>query len=216
MFSNARTYNEFGSAIYVAADMLEVWFRLAIWRLTGDPLMQQYPDEGIAAVSITRDLRPQLIKVHDKVSARTLACASAFECLACSLGTSLGALPYLLAHARTHPTTTTAHATTATTTHIHIHAHALSGALAFLHTLSQVGLRPRDAKPFGVALEDLDVGDDYFETIALPIDLGTVGERLMRGVYKKVGEYLWDLNRVWVNARAYVKHGHACERWRWH
>lgn len=67
VFSNARAYNEFGSAIYVAADMLEAWFRLAVWRLTGDPHMQSYPAEGIAAVSITRELRQQLVKVHEKV-----------------------------------------------------------------------------------------------------------------------------------------------------
>lgn len=67
VFSNARAYNEFGSAIYVAADMLEAWFRVAVWQLTGEPTLLQYGDDGVCGVTITKDLRLQLVKSHDKV-----------------------------------------------------------------------------------------------------------------------------------------------------
>lgn len=64
-----------------------------------------------------------------------------------------------------------------------------------------MGLRPKDAKPFRLAVENMGVEEDYFEAIARPIDLGTVHDRLARGVHKKFGEYLWDLSLVWMNAR---------------
>jgi hypothetical protein len=144
VFSNARAYNKFGSGVYVAADMLEAWFRVAVWQLTGDSTMLHYVSDGTNAITITRALREQLVKTHEKVN-RTAAPAGV--------------------HHLTHTT-----------------------VWLIIATYPQVCLKPRDSKPFQVAVEDLKVDDDYYADISRPIDLGTIGERLARGVYKKVGE----------------------------
>jgi len=67
VFSNAREFNEFGSGIYVAADMLEVRFRIALWHLTGDPSLLTYTTSGVAAITISRAVRDQLVEIHEKV-----------------------------------------------------------------------------------------------------------------------------------------------------
>jgi len=54
--------------------------------------------------------------------------------------------------------------------------------------LQQVALKPRDAKAFAVTVEDMDVADDYYLDVIRPLDLGTIGVRLERGVYRKIGE----------------------------
>lgn len=64
-------------------------------------------------------------------------------------------------------------------------------------------LAARDAaEPFRAPVDAAAV-PDYYSVIRDPMDLGTIAERLEKGVYVTLDIFLADLRRVWANARTY-------------
>jgi histone acetyltransferase len=51
----------------------------------------------------------------------------------------------------------------------------------------------------------IDLAPDYYEIIKDPIDLKTMRDKVRRGGYADVGEFLSDIERMFLNARTYNK-----------